>query len=59
MERTNTAVRTLLATDAVRAQILRVGALVRSSTPDELKVHIADEITKWKAVREKANIEQQ
>ena len=38
---------------------LKVGALVRSSTPDELKAHIADEITKWKAVREKANIEQQ
>jgi tripartite-type tricarboxylate transporter receptor subunit TctC len=59
VERTNTALRSLLATDAVRAQILRVGALVRSSTPDELKAHIADEITKWKAVREKANIEQQ
>jgi tripartite-type tricarboxylate transporter receptor subunit TctC len=59
VERTNTAMRTLLATDAVRAQILRVGALVRSSTPDELKGHIADEITNWKTVREKANIEQQ
>lgn len=59
VERTNTAMRTLLGTDTVRAQILRVGALVRSSTPDELKAHIADEIAKWKAVREKANIEQQ
>jgi hypothetical protein len=43
----------------VRAQILKVGALVRSSSPDELKTHIADEIVKWKAVREKAGIEQQ
>jgi tripartite-type tricarboxylate transporter receptor subunit TctC len=59
VERTNTALRSLLATEAVRTQILKVGALVRSSTPDELKVHIADEIIKWKAVREKANIEQQ
>ena len=59
VERTNTALRSLLATEAVRTQILRVGALVRSSTPDELKAHIADEITKWKAVREKAKIEQQ
>jgi len=59
VERTNTAMRSLLATDAVRGQILRVGALVRSSTPDELKTHIADEIIKWKAVREKAKIEQQ
>ena len=59
VERTNTALRSLLATEAVRTQILKVGALVRSSTPDELKAHIADEIIKWKAVREKANIEQQ
>jgi len=59
VERTNTAMRSLLATEAVRTQILKVGALVRSSTPDELKAHIAEEITKWKAVREKANIEQQ
>jgi len=59
VERTNTALRSLLATEAVRTQILKAGALVRSSTPDELKAHIADEITKWKAVREKAKIEQQ
>jgi tripartite-type tricarboxylate transporter receptor subunit TctC len=59
VERTNTALRSLLATEAVRTQILKVGALVRSSTPDELKAHIADEIIKWKAVREKAKIEQQ
>jgi tripartite-type tricarboxylate transporter receptor subunit TctC len=59
VERTNTVLRSLLATEAVRTQILKVGALVRSSTPDELKAHIADEITKWKAVREKAKIEQQ
>jgi tripartite-type tricarboxylate transporter receptor subunit TctC len=59
VERTNSAMRQLLATDAVRAQILKVGALVRSSTPDELKAHIADEIKKWNDVRTKANIQQQ
>src|SRR5262245_33398168 len=57
--RTNKALQQILATDNVRAQILKVGALVRSSTPEELKTHIADEIVKWKAVREKAGIEQQ
>ena len=57
--RTNKAMQQLLATDNVRAQILKVGALVRSSTPDELKAHIADEIVKWKAVRDKAGIEPQ
>jgi tripartite-type tricarboxylate transporter receptor subunit TctC len=57
--RTNRALQQILATENVRAQILKVGALVRSSSPDELKTHIADEIVKWKAVREKAGIEQQ
>lgn len=55
----NKAMRDLLASDSVRAQILKVGALVRSSTPEELKVHIADEITKWKSVRDKAGIQPQ
>jgi tripartite-type tricarboxylate transporter receptor subunit TctC len=57
--RTNKAMRDLLASDTVRAQILKVGALVRSSTPDELKDHIAGEIARWKSVRDKAGIEQQ
>jgi tripartite-type tricarboxylate transporter receptor subunit TctC len=51
--------REFLASDGARAQILKVGALVKSSTPDELKAHIASEIEKWKTVREKAGIEQQ
>ncbi len=59
VEKTNKAVRELLATDAVRAQIAKVGALVKSSTPEELKTHIAAEIERWKAVREKAGIQQQ
>jgi tripartite-type tricarboxylate transporter receptor subunit TctC len=57
--KTNKAMRDLLATDEVRAQILKVGALVRSSTPEELRAHIAGEIEKWKRVREQAGIEQQ
>jgi tripartite-type tricarboxylate transporter receptor subunit TctC len=57
--KTNKAMRALLATDTVRKQILKVGALVRSSTPDELKSHIAGEIARWKAVREKAGMKQQ
>jgi tripartite-type tricarboxylate transporter receptor subunit TctC len=48
----------LLARASVAKQILNLGALVRSSTPDELKTHIAGEIAKWKVVREKAGIEQ-
>jgi tripartite-type tricarboxylate transporter receptor subunit TctC len=59
VEKTNKAMRELLATDSVRAQIAKVGALVKSSTPDELRKHIVSEIDRWKAVREKAGIAQQ
>jgi tripartite-type tricarboxylate transporter receptor subunit TctC len=59
VDKTNKAMRELLATDTVRAQIAKVGALVKSSTPDELRAHIVSEIDRWKAVREKAGIEQQ
>jgi tripartite-type tricarboxylate transporter receptor subunit TctC len=55
----NKAMVELLARDSVRDQILKLGAQNRSSTPAELKTHIAGEIAKWKAVREKAGIEQQ
>jgi tripartite-type tricarboxylate transporter receptor subunit TctC len=58
VERTNKEMRALLATDTVRGQILKAGALVRSSTPDELKTHIEGEIARWKTVREKAGIPQ-
>jgi tripartite-type tricarboxylate transporter receptor subunit TctC len=57
--KTNKAMRELLASETVRAQILKVGALVKSSTPEELKTHIVGEIAKWKSVREKAGMEQQ
>jgi tripartite-type tricarboxylate transporter receptor subunit TctC len=59
VEKTNKAMRDLLATETVRMQIAKVGALVRSSTPDELRKHIVSEIDRWKAVREKAGIQQQ
>jgi tripartite-type tricarboxylate transporter receptor subunit TctC len=59
VDRVNKVLREALASDAVRAQILKVGALVRSSTPDELKAHIADEIVKWTSVRDKAGIQPQ
>jgi tripartite-type tricarboxylate transporter receptor subunit TctC len=48
----------LLGRESVAKQVLNLGALARSSTPDELKAHIAGEIAKWKGVREKAGIEQ-
>ena len=57
VQKTNKAMQELLGRESVAKQILNLGALVRSSTPDELKTHIAGEIAKWKVVREKAGIE--
>ncbi len=58
VQKTNKAMRELLATDTVRGQIAKVGAVVKSSSPEELRDHIAGEIARWKAVREKAGIQQ-
>ena len=58
VQKTNKAMGELLGRESVAKQILNLGALVRSSSPDELKTYIAGEIAKWKVVREKAGIEQ-
>jgi len=58
VQKTNKAMQELLGRESVAKQVLNLGALARSSTPDELKAHIASEIAKWKGVREKAGIEQ-
>ena len=59
VQKTNNAMRQLLARENVGKRVAGMGARVRSSTPEELKVHIAGEIVKWKAVRERAGIEQE
>jgi tripartite-type tricarboxylate transporter receptor subunit TctC len=59
VDKTNMAMHALLATESVRKQVLAMGAAVRSSTPDELKAHIAAEIAKWSGVRAKAGIAQE
>jgi tripartite-type tricarboxylate transporter receptor subunit TctC len=48
-----------LASDKLRDQILKVGALPKSSTPEELRRHVAAEIARWRQVRDKAGIEPQ
>jgi tripartite-type tricarboxylate transporter receptor subunit TctC len=53
------ALRQVLARDAIGEQIRTAGALPKSSTPEELRDHIASEIKKWSEVREKAGIPQQ
>jgi tripartite-type tricarboxylate transporter receptor subunit TctC len=55
----NAALTKALTGDKVREGILKVGALPVSSTPEELRKHVAAEVARWQAVREKAGIEQQ
>jgi tripartite-type tricarboxylate transporter receptor subunit TctC len=53
------ALRQALARESVAQQIRTAGALPKSSTPQELKEHIAREIKRWSEVRDKAGIAQQ
>ena len=53
----NKALHTVLARDDIRAALVKVGATAKSSTPEELRQHVINEIAKWNDVREKAGIE--
>ena len=59
IDKMNKALREVLGRQDIQAQLLKVGATARSSTPDEMRAHIINEIAKWSAVREKAGIPQQ
>ena len=59
VEKTNKAMRELLARESLQKQVLGLGAVVRSSTPEELKAHIVAEIAKWNGIRQRAGIAQQ
>jgi tripartite-type tricarboxylate transporter receptor subunit TctC len=58
LDKLNKAVIEALGRDSVRKQISDIGAQPKSSTPEELRRHIASEIAKWQSVREKAGIPQ-
>jgi tripartite-type tricarboxylate transporter receptor subunit TctC len=58
IDKMNKALHDVLAREDIRAQLIKVGATAKSSTPVELRQHVVDEIAKWNAVREKAGIEQ-
>jgi tripartite-type tricarboxylate transporter receptor subunit TctC len=53
----NKALHEVLAREDIRAQLIKVGATAKTSTPEELRQHVINEIAKWNAVREKAGIE--
>ena len=59
IDRMNKALHEALAREDVRKQIVSAGATPQTSTPEELRQHVANEIAKWSAVREKAGIPQQ
>jgi tripartite-type tricarboxylate transporter receptor subunit TctC len=58
VDKTNAALKNVLARPEIREQLEKVGAIVHVSTPDEFTTFIAAEVDKWKTVREKAGIEQ-
>ncbi len=53
----NQALHQVLAREDIRAQLVKVGATAKTSTPEELRQHVVNEIAKWNEVREKAGIE--
>ena len=59
VEAFNAALAKTLASDKVRDQIIKIGALPKTSTPEELRRHVAAEIVRWQEVRDKAGIEPQ
>jgi tripartite-type tricarboxylate transporter receptor subunit TctC len=59
IDKTNKALHEVLARKDIQAQLLKVGASAATSTPDEMRQHVVNEIAKWTAVREKAGIPQQ
>jgi tripartite-type tricarboxylate transporter receptor subunit TctC len=52
----NRALHQVLGREAVRKQIMDVGATARTSTAEEMRAHIEAEIANWRRVREKAGI---
>ena len=48
----------MLEEPAIRERLGKIGAVVKSSTPEAFAQFMADEHKKWSAVREKAGIEQ-
>jgi tripartite-type tricarboxylate transporter receptor subunit TctC len=57
IEKMNKGLHEVLAREDIRAALLKVGATAKTSTPEELRQHVINEIAKWNDVREKAGIE--
>ncbi|HEX3439082.1 MAG TPA: tripartite tricarboxylate transporter substrate binding protein [Pseudolabrys sp.] len=58
VDKTNAALKEVLARPHIRELLAKAGAVVHVSTPAEFGRQIEDEVAKWSSVREKAGIEQ-
>jgi tripartite-type tricarboxylate transporter receptor subunit TctC len=59
IDKTNAALKEILGRPEIKDQMAKAGASVHVSTPAEIGRHMADEVAKWKAVRDKAGLEPQ
>jgi tripartite-type tricarboxylate transporter receptor subunit TctC len=59
VDKTNAALTEILARPAIREQMAKVGAVAHVSSAAEFGKHMADEVAKWKSVRDKAGIQPQ
>lgn len=57
VDKTYAAIKDVLERPAVREQLAKAGAVVHIETPAQFGKHLADEVAKWKAVRDKAGLE--
>jgi tripartite-type tricarboxylate transporter receptor subunit TctC len=55
----NKAINEIIAQDDIKGRLTRAGVVVQGSTPEAFGKHMADELTRWNEVREKAGIPQQ
>jgi len=56
VDKTNAALKTVLATPDVREKLAKVGAIATISTPAEFRTLLTEDVAKWKAVRDKAGL---
>lgn len=59
VDKTNAALKDILARPAIQEQLAKAGSLAHYSTAPEFNKLIADDVAKWKAVRDKAGLEPQ
>jgi len=57
VDKTYAALKAVLERPAIREQLAKVGAVVHLMGPAEYGKHLADEVAKWKTVRDKAGLE--